>query len=53
VLVDVPPGATRAVTVDILMGDPGKRALVAEVTPTVEGTPLQAAPLDCSSVVLP
>jgi len=53
VLVDVPPGATSAVTVDILMGDPGKRALVAEVTPTVEGTLLQTAPLDCSSVVLP
>jgi len=53
VMVEVPPGATRAVTVDILMGTPGKRTLVADVTPTVEGTLRQTAPLDCGSVVLP
>ena len=53
VVVDVPPGATRAVTVDILMGTPGKRMLVTDVTPTVEGTLVQAAPLDCSTVAVP
>lgn len=53
VMVEVRPGATRAVTVDILMGTPGKRTLVADVTPMVEGTVRQTAPLDCGSVVLP
>lgn len=44
------PGATTQMTIDVKMAEPGKRKLVTEVTPTVQGTKLATAPLDCSMV---
>lgn len=44
------PGATTQMTIDVKMAEPGTRKLVTEVTPTVQGTKLATAPLDCSTV---
>ena len=49
VWVEIPPGGTVHVTLDFRMTDPGTRALRVEVTPTVNGTQVSEAPLDCSS----
>lgn len=51
--VTVPAGETHEVSFDIEMGTPGKRALVVDYTPTVSGTKVVAAPLDCAGVKLP
>ncbi|HUX71441.1 MAG TPA: hypothetical protein VMV41_13075, partial [Cellulomonadaceae bacterium] len=51
--VNVPPGATANLSVDVLMGTPGARSLVAQVTPTIQGTKTLTAPLDCTTVKLP
>lgn len=49
----LPPGGTVEVSADALMAEPGERALVTEVTPTVAGTALATAPLDCGTIALP
>ena len=50
---DIAPGATRTVSVDVLMETPGEHELQADVTPTLAGTTRVAAPLDCGTVSLP
>lgn len=50
---DIAPGATRTVSVDVLMGTPGERELQADVTPTLAGTTRVSASLDCGTVSLP
>lgn len=50
VTVQMLPGAASQITIDIRMGQPGTRTLVTDVTPTVKGTKVTAAPLDCSTV---
>lgn len=51
--VTIPPGGASEVSVDVLMGAPGVRKLVTEVTPTVQGTQLATTPLECGTVKLP
>ncbi len=53
VWVQIAPGATSVLSVDVLMGDPGTHDLVADVTPTIRGTTRETAPLECGSVRLP
>ena len=47
------PGDSATLTVDVLMGTPGARTLVTDVTPTADSTLLHDAPLSCSEVALP
>lgn len=49
----LPPGATSEMTVDVLMGTPGTRQLVTDVTPMISGVERVTAPLDCATVTLP
>lgn len=49
IVVTIDPGAASTVVVDMLMA-PGTRSLSLRVTPTLAGTPVTAAPLDCSTV---
>lgn len=51
--VDVPPGGTTEFSFDVLMPEPNQRALVVDVTPTVQGTVRATEPLECSGVTLP
>ncbi|WP_372595500.1 DUF4012 domain-containing protein [Actinotalea sp.] len=49
----VAPGADRQASIDVLVGDPGSRDLVVDVTPTIQGTVRAEAPLECDTVALP
>ena len=51
--INVLPGATATLSVDVLMGAQGNQTLQTDVTPTVQGTKTLTAPLDCASVKLP
>ncbi len=51
--VQLMPGATGQLSVDVLMGAPGTRALGVEVTPTINGTQFATTPLECGTVALP
>lgn len=47
--VSIDPGATSAMTVDLVSGDTGEKALEAQVTPMVNPTTIAEAQLDCST----
>lgn len=51
--VDIPPGGSNEVSFDVVMPDATQRPLVVDVTPTVQGTSVGSAPLDCATVVVP
>ena len=48
--IDVPPGSTGTVTVEVLMDAPGERDLQASYTPTLHGTQVSTGSLDCATV---
>jgi hypothetical protein len=50
VKVTIPAGATANVTYDIVAAAPGARALEAAITPMVNPTVVDSAPLDCATV---
>lgn len=51
--VQIRPGETSQLSVDVLMGEPGSQDLAVDVTPTVQGTSWATAPLECGTVTLP
>ncbi len=51
--VNILPGETAVLSVDVLRDTPGTREVVADITPTIQGTTFAQAPLDCGSVALP
>lgn len=53
VIMHLPPGETRDLVVDVAMGTPGRRELRLDITPTVQGTPIEDVPLDCGTVAIP
>lgn len=53
VWMNLEPGETEAVTLDVLMGTPGERELVVDYTPTVRGVGRVTEPLACDTVALP
>lgn len=48
--VSIEPGVTSTMTVDLVSGESGEKALEAQVTPMVNPTAVAEAPLDCSTV---
>lgn len=50
--INIPPGGTGTLSVDVLMGTPGERVLEADITPTLTGTPRTTSSLDCGTVTL-